>query len=165
MVDQASVRTNGAASARMTVNRISGESPEPAAPTAVVTSVAEFGENLFTLTELQAKLAAIELRQNVEATRVAGSVIVGGVVLALASLPVALLGIAELFVSELGAKRGFALLGVAAAGIIIGALAIAGVVVTLRRKPLGFPLSAEEFSRNVNWIRSVVTHSGRMRRR
>jgi MFS family permease len=165
MVDQASVRNNGAAAARITANRLSSESSEPAAPTAVVSSAAEFGENLFTLTELQAKLVAIELRQNIEATRLGGSIILGGAVLALASLPVALAGVAELLVGEMGLKRGYALLIVAAVGIGVGGAAVMGVIAALRNKPLGFPLSAEEFTRNTSWIRSVLTYSGRSRRR
>jgi hypothetical protein len=131
----------------------------------MVSSAAEFGENLFTLTELQVKLTAIELRQNLQATRVGGSIMLAAAVLALASVPVALVGIAELLVSELGMKRGYALLSVAATGIVVAAAVIVGIVTALRKKPLGFPLSSEELTRNINWVRSVVTHSGRARRR
>ncbi len=165
MVDQTAVRTNGTATSRVTANRLGGESSDPPAPAAMVSSAAEFGENLFTLTELQVKLTAIELRQNLQATRVGGSIMLAAAVLALASVPVALVGIAELLVSELGMKRGYALLSVAATGIVVAAAVIVGIVTALRKKPLGFPLSSEELTRNINWVRSVVTHSGRARRR
>ncbi len=58
-----------------------------AGPGDVVTNIAEFGENLLTLAELQARLAAIELKQNVEAVKVSGAVILAGAVLGIAGLP------------------------------------------------------------------------------
>jgi hypothetical protein len=131
----------------------------------VVSSVAEFGENLFTLTELQAKLAALELRHNLNATKAGATVILGGIALALAGLPLALLGIAELCVSELGFKRGYALLGVAGGAILGGSLLVGSVILLLRNRSLGFPLTMEEFSRNLNWVRSVIMHSGRLQKR
>ena len=80
----------------------------------------------------------------------------GGLVLAVASFPLVLAGIAELLVSELGIKRGFALLSVA-----FVAFAIAGNWHHDRRleaPPLivGFPLTSEEFTRNINWVRTVL---------
>ena len=78
-----------------------------------MSNVAGFGENLLTLTELQAKLATIELRQNISAVKNGGSLLLGGLVVAVASLPVVLVGVAELLVSELAFKRGYALLIVA----------------------------------------------------
>jgi len=134
---------------------------EPSAIT-VVSNVAGFGENLLTLAELQARLSAAELRKNVEAAKTSGAVLVAGSVLAVASLPVALAGIAELLVSELALKRGYALLIVAAAAFVIGGVSVASAGFWLRRKRPGFPLSAEELTRNLNWLRTVLRHSGRL---
>jgi hypothetical protein len=118
----------------------------------VVTNVAGFGEDLLTLAELQTRLTAIELRQNLESARNSGILIVIGSIAAVSALPVLLVGVAELLVSEMGMKRGFALL--------IGAC-FATARLWLRAKPLGLPLAGEEFARNVNWLRTILRQSGR----
>ena len=127
----------------------------------VVSNVAGFGENVLSLTELQAKLALVELRQNIDATKTCGAPLLAGLMVALAALPVALAGVAELLVSELGLKRGFALLGVALVAILLAAFSAALGIITLRRQRLGFPRSSEELNRNVNWLRAILRHSGR----
>jgi putative superfamily III holin-X len=133
---------------------------EPSA-NSVVSNVAGFGENLLTLAELQARLSAMELRKNLVTAKIGGAVLLAGSVLAIAGLPVALAGLAELLVSELALKRGYALLIVAAAALVIGGACVASAGVWLRRKRLGFPLSAEELTRNLNWLRTVLRYSGR----
>jgi hypothetical protein len=132
---------------------------EPGA-TGMVNSVAGFGENLLTLAELQARLAAMELRKNVQTAKTEGAVFLAGSLLAVASLPIALAGIAEILVSKLAIERGYALLLTAAAALCFagGCALVAGL--QLRRK-LGFPLSAEEFARNLSWLRTVLRYSGR----
>ncbi len=66
MADQATVKTNGPAGNRLgAIPAGPGAGPTPAnngnasGPGAMVTNVAEFGENLLTLTELQARLAGL----------------------------------------------------------------------------------------------------------
>jgi hypothetical protein len=127
----------------------------------VVSNVAGFGENLLNLAELQAQMTAAELRQNVEAVKFAAAVLVVGTLIALATLPVIVAGIAELFVSELGWRRGYALLTVGSTVIGVAALCAVTAGVRLRRQRLGFPLSAEELTRNLNWVRTVLRLSGR----
>jgi hypothetical protein len=141
-----------------------GTGHEPG-PGDVVGNVAEFGENLLTLAELQARLAAMELKQNLEAAKVSGSVVLAGALLALVSLPLVLVGIAELLVSELGMRRGYALLGVAITALVIAAVSIGIAGYRLRRTVVGFPITGEEFARNLNWVRTVLLHSGRSTRR
>jgi len=84
--------------------------------------------------------------------------------LALGTLPVLLAGIAELLVSELSMKRGFALLSVAVVALAIAGAGVTIAMVQFRRRRLGFPLTTEELTRNLNWIRTVVLHSGRSTR-
>jgi uncharacterized membrane protein YqjE len=161
MANQATLRTKGSAAGRL------GAGAEPSNATVpgneagagqVLSGVAEFGENLLTLAELQARLAAIELEQNVDT---GGAVVLAGAALALASLPVILIGVAELLVSELGMKRGAALLCVSALALLLGGACIAIAGSRLRRTALGFPLSREELARNLTWVRTVLLHSGR----
>jgi putative superfamily III holin-X len=129
----------------------------------VVSNVADFGENLLNLAELQARMSAMELRQNLEAVKAVGVVFLIGTVMALAALPVILAGVAELLVTELTFRRGSAFLTVGFSTIGIAAFCVAMASVWIRRKRLGFPLSAEEFNRNLNWVRTVIRLSGRMR--
>jgi hypothetical protein len=168
MADQATVKTNSSAGHRLgAIPSGPGAGPTPAnngnapCPGDVVTNVAEFGENLLTLAELQARLTVMELKQNVQTAKGTVAVILGGAVLGIAGLPIVLAGIAELFVSELGMKRGFALLGVAVVALAIAGSTIAIAAIRLRRSVVGFPLTTEEFTRNLNWVRTILLHSGR----
>jgi Putative Actinobacterial Holin-X, holin superfamily III len=127
----------------------------------VMNSVAGFGESLLTLGELQARLTAVEIRQNLESVKNGGALFVTGSILAITSLPVVMVGVAELLVSELGMKRGYALLSAAATAIVIAGACIMVARAWLRKKPFGFPLASEEFARNMNWMRTILRHSGR----
>ena len=102
MADQATMTGNGPATARsgIAVGGDPGRSParggNGAGPIAVVSNLAEFGEDLLNLAELQARLAAIELKENIEATKYGAVALLAGSMLALGTLPVLLTGIAEL---------------------------------------------------------------------
>jgi uncharacterized membrane protein YqjE len=169
MADQATMKTaNGPWSTRSSGDgRVPtyGGAPEsretdPGA-SSVVSSVAGFSESLLNLAELQAQLYAIELRKNAHAARNGGVGLLAGLALAVASLPVALVGIAELMVAELALKRAYALLIVAGAALLFAVGCVASAGLWLRRQRIGFPLSGEELNRNVNWVRTVLAHSGR----
>ena len=138
-------------------------SPErtEAAAGEVVSNVTGFGENLLNLAEMQARMAAIELRQNVDAVKTAGGVLATAALLALASFPVVLAGVAELLVSEFAWRRGNAFLTVGLSTIGIAAFVAVSAAVWLKRQKFGFPLSLEELSRNLNWVRTVLRLSGR----
>src|SRR5262249_8511886 len=107
MADQATMRPESLAAARRSAVPIgaadaaTGNGQEPGTGN-VVSNVAGFGENLLTLAELQTRLTALELQQNLSAARISVPVILAGVVLAVVSLPLILAGIAELLVSDLG---------------------------------------------------------------
>jgi hypothetical protein len=174
MADQATMKINGPATSGSAAGRrgamppgASGrdaDSSDSAGPGDVVTNVAEFGENLLTLAELQAKMAAIELKQNVQAVKFGGAVLVTGAVVGVAALPVALLGIAGLLATALNIPLGAAQLIVATVCFIIAGICAGVAIARLRGSDLGFPLSGEEFTRNINWVRTVLLHSGRSAR-
>jgi hypothetical protein len=161
MADQAAVtNSNGF--------RPAGEKPggdasaTPSGTGTVVSNVAGFGEDLLNLAELQARLAALELRQNIDAVKTGVSLIATAILVAAAALPVGLIGIAELLVSEMGLKRGSALLTTSIIAILVAGVLIGLAVSILRRNQIGFPLSREELARNVNWVRTVLRQSGRL---
>jgi Putative Actinobacterial Holin-X, holin superfamily III len=171
MADQATVKANAPAANRLGAihpgsgaGPISSDNGNTPCPGDMVTNVAEFGENLLNLAELQARLVALELKQDVQTVKINAPVILGGAVLGIAGLPIVLAGIAELLVSELGMRRGFALLGVAVVVLAIAGASIAFAAIRLRRSVVGFPLTTEEFTRNLNWVRTILRHSGRSTR-
>lgn len=127
----------------------------------VVGNIADFGNDVATLCELQLKLATTDLKEVKD--RATGYVIVlffAGVV-AIATIPIALFGVADLLAMALQIRLGWALL--ITAGV---AFSIAGVVFAQIAPRLGFALdplrrSREELVRNVSWVRTVLVHSGR----
>jgi len=143
------------------LDRLAAASAGESGANIVVSGVAGFGEDLLNLAELQSRLTAIELRQNVNAVKTGGSLFLAGSILTIAGLPVAMAGIAELMVSELGVKRGHALLAVAAASLALAGLCVGFALTWLGRQRIGFPLSGEELTRNLNWVRTVLRQSGR----
>jgi Putative Actinobacterial Holin-X, holin superfamily III len=165
MADQATMKTNGPASAtasgRLGAVPTAGGGDRDAGPGDVVTNVAEFAEHLLTLAELQTRLATIEMKQNVQAVKFGGAVMLVGAVIGIAGLPIALAGIAEVLVTALGMNRGAALLLVAVAAFAVAGICIVIAAGRLRGSDLGFPMSKEELTRNINWIRTVLLHSGR----
>jgi hypothetical protein len=171
MVDQATMKaSNGAGRSadRESAGLPSTDRSSPAVDSTasagqVASNVAGFGENLLNMAELQARMSAIELRQNIEAVKIVAALGLTGAILAVAALPIVLAGIAELLVSELGFRRGAAFLSVGFSTVGIGALCIITAGAWIGRKRLGFPLSAEEFTRNLNWVRTVLRLSGRQR--
>ena len=122
MADQtAMTKANGHAPLRDNLgsDRSPDASTAESGANAVVSNVAGFGEDLLNLAELQARLTALEARQNLDVVKTGGALIATGLLVAVAGLPVGLVGIAELLVSEMGLKRGYALLIVAAVAILI----------------------------------------------
>lgn len=169
MADQATMKTNGPTSAPASgrlgaVPAAGGGGQTDAGPGDVVSNAAEFAEHLLTLGELQGRLAAFETKQNVEAVKFGTAVMLVGAAIGVAGLPIALAGIAEVLVSALNMNRGAALLSVAVAAFAVAGVCIAIAIGRLRASDLGFPLSKEELSRNINWIRTVLLHSGRSSR-
>jgi uncharacterized membrane protein YqjE len=117
-------------------------------PEGVVGNITEFGNDVMTLIELQAQLAALDSRRRCPRATVPLVLIVGSGPL-LASLPVALLGIAWLLASALSMSIGWAALLTAVVTAVVAAVVAA---VALRRF-LGsldsFRHSREELARNI----------------
>ena len=81
------------------MNRNGGDGvPINAPATAVVSNLAEFGNDFATRAELQAKLAAIDLKESAGRAAVPAGLLAGALVLLLGSVPVLLAGVAELIV-------------------------------------------------------------------
>jgi hypothetical protein len=148
MADQASMSRNNGNHTRAT-------------PLGVVSNIADFGNDIATLVELQAKLAALDAKDGL--SRATTSLIVLGVgsVVALASLPVILIGVADLVASNSRLSVGAARLIIGLAALILAGgsayLGLRGSTSSLE----SFRRSREELARNLSWIRTVLVHSGR----
>jgi hypothetical protein len=127
----------------------------------VVGSLAEFGNDIATLAELQAQLALLDLKESTTRATVPLSLVAFGVAVILASLPVALLGVAHLVAAALAIKLGWALLLSAGGAVALGAGIATVAAAQLRRSFESFRRSRDEFSRNLAWIRTVLRYSGR----
>ncbi len=135
--------------------------PQPQA-TGLVGNIAEFGNDVATLVELQAKLAVHDAKDCVGKATLPVILLVGAAAVALGSVPILLLGAASLLARSTSLTPGAAQLLVA-----VAALAIAGVTAFLAWRSFGtslesFRRSREELVRNISWIRTVLVHSGRM---
>ncbi len=134
--------------------------PVESGPSGVVHNVTGFGEDLLTLTELQARLTAIELRQNLDLAKSGGAILMAGALLAVSSVPVLIAGVAEVLVSELGMNRGAALLSVGSATMAIAGLCIAVARNWLRKSPLAFHWPARNYAERER-VRTVLRQGGR----
>ena len=130
-------------------------------PGSMVGNIAEFGNDIATLVELQAKLAVFDTKEVVARAVIPVVCLAGGAVLAVSSVPILLLGLADLLHAVTTLTFWGSLLIVA-----VAALALAGLVAFLSYKAAvgsitSFRRSAEEFTRNLSWVRTVLVHSGR----
>ena len=135
-------------------------SMEPS-PGSMVGNIAEFGNDIATLVELQAKLAMYDSKECIKRVTIPLIVLVAGLAIVLSCLPILLLGLADLLTELTGLR-------VWACRLIVPAVAmtVAGLVGLLSlREASGsissFRRSSEEFTRNLSWVRTVLVHSGR----
>ncbi len=148
MVTQASVNGRG------TVH-------SPGSGSAEVDGVAEFIDDLASLAELQARLAAIDFREATRNSAIPIALTLLGLAVVVASLPVALLGAGWLLASALKIDQGWAMLLTAGAAAAFG-----GLVVGLSVRPLShsfdsFRRSHKQLMVNLAWVRTVLVTSAR----
>jgi hypothetical protein len=148
MVDQASVNGHGIA-------RVPGSS------SAEFEGVAEFVDDLASLADLQAQLAALDFRDSARKSAIPVVLTVVGIAVMVASVPVALLGAGWLLASALKIHQGWAMLVTAGAAIAVG-----GVVAALGGRRLShsfdsFRRSHKQFILNLAWVRTVLVTSAR----
>jgi uncharacterized membrane protein YqjE len=133
----------------------------PASPLGVVSNIADFGNDIATLAELQAKLAAYDAKEAASRATFPLILLGSGAVVALASLPVILIGLADLIARWTRISGGMAQLVVGLVSLLLAALAcLMGARGSLKSLD-SFRRSREELTRNLSWIRTVLIYSGR----
>jgi Putative Actinobacterial Holin-X, holin superfamily III len=150
MVDQASVNGRGTARA------------DPSS-SAEFEGVAEFVDDLASLAELQAKLAAVDFKDAARKSAIPLVLTVVGLAVITASVPVALFAAGWLLALALKIHQGWALLLTAAAAMALGGL-VAGVGGMLFRHSFdSFRRSRKQLWLNLAWIRTVLVTSASAR--
>jgi len=156
MVDQASVKGEHA-------------HPHPSGNGApeqqVVGGITGFGSDIATLAELQAQLAAADLKESLQKAILPLTLLVAGVICVIGALPIALLGVASLLAAALKISAAWAML--MTGGVVMGVALIVMALSALRIGPSfsSFRRSREELTRNLAWIRTVLLYSGRSPKR
>ncbi len=150
MADQASLR-GGSVQANGNGSRSNG----------VLGSLTEFGNDVATLAELQAKLAALDFQESSARAKLPLGLLAGGLALLTASLPVLLLGAAALLAEALHIREGWASLIVGGAALATAVALVAVGAPRLSASFESFRRSREELTRNLSWMRTVLLYSGR----
>jgi hypothetical protein len=141
--------------AKMNGDRQAAESP------GVLRNVSSFGGDLFSLSELQARLAALETREAIKHSQ--GPVLRLGIAatIAITALPLLYLGLAEAISSWLGWSRTVVLLGLTLGLIAFSFTLMWRSLDELRGPRFRWVRSREELIRNWNWVKTVISRSGR----
>jgi uncharacterized membrane protein len=135
--------------------------PGQASPGSLVGNLAEFGNDIATLAELQAKLATHDAKECVRRATIPLIVVVAASVLAVGSVPVFLIGLADWIAASTRLSAGAAQLIVGFVCLVVAGVAGALALKASLRSLESFRRSQEELTRNLSWIRTVLVHSGR----
>ncbi|CAN5868217.1 hypothetical protein BH23PLA1_BH23PLA1_38180 [soil metagenome] len=132
----------------------------------VVENIAEFGNDFATLAELQAKLAAIDLKEATGRALFPTILVAIALVVMLGCVPILLFGVAALIAPQLGIADDWMALGAALLIVGFAALLLFGIIGAVAAMRIGpsFSImrrSQEELVRNLSWIKTVLVHSGR----
>ena len=150
MVNQASV--NGRGTARV-----------PDSGSAEYEGVAEFVDDLSSLAELQAKLAASDFREAARKSAIPIVLTVVGLAVIMACIPVALFATGWLLASALKIHQGWAMLLTAGAAMTLGGLVAGLGGIRLRHGFDSFRRSRKQLSLNLAWVRAVLVTSASTR--
>jgi len=136
-------------------------SPNAANDNGVVGSITGFTADVFTLVELQAKLASVDLKEATARAVAPLAVVAVCLVVVLGGVSVFLAGVAALIARAFGISEGWALVLTSGAALAasLGLILVSIRQVTHCLQPVR--RSQEELVRNLTWLRTVLVHSGR----
>lgn len=145
------VLNNGVGASATSQNRATG----------LMDNVSSFGSDLASLASLQGKLAAADAKESLQKAAPAIVGLVLATLLAFAGV-VVILGGVGLWIAEAFAMKTHAALIFTG----LGALVLVAILAAVCARLLGssftsFRRSSEEFERNLAWVKTTLTHSGR----
>jgi membrane protein DedA with SNARE-associated domain len=135
------------------------------APLAMARNTGELLSDALTLTELQGKLLALDLQDDLSKLITPLILLAAGAVLALSCLPLALVTIAFGLVAGAHLEPWLALLIALAIGLACAACLVAAGAWCLRSQLTFLSRSRVEWKQNVQWFKSVVRRLGANSRR
>jgi len=127
----------------------------------LVGGIAEFGNDIATLAELQYKLAMLDMSEATRKALIPLALMVVGASFILGALPVLLFGVAELIVSAFNIRIGWALLLTSVTTIVLAGAVLTICALRIPDSLSVFRRSREEFQRNLAWVKTVLLYSGR----
>ncbi len=143
-------------------NRVEIHSPA----VSVIENLAEFGNDIATLAELQAQLAAVDLKESAGRALLPVALVAVALVVIVGCVPILLFGAAALIAPLLEISNDWMALGAALLIVGFAALLLFGIIAVVAALRIGPSFSAlkrshEEFLRNMSWVKTVLVHSGR----
>jgi hypothetical protein len=123
--------------------------------------IGAFGGHLATLATLQARLAALDLKESTSKVAPWAVLVVTSALLALAGLTVLLNGAGRWLATASGLALGTAFLITGAIALILSAVIAWFSASRIGGSFTSFRRTSEELERNIAWIRTVMEHSGR----
>lgn len=134
-------------------------------PRAVARNLSELMHDIFTLADLQARLAYADTQRLIGELIYPGALLLAGVVIVLSCLPIALaaiaIGVDEATRLTLAQSFAFTLAG----GLVVGAGAALGAVWWIRRGLRPYERSLAECDLNIRWIKRLLQDQAATSRR
>lgn len=127
--------------------------------------IGEFLNDVVTLTELQVRLALVDLKENVRRATLPLCLLFASATMLIASVPLALVGAALLISSRYEIQLGLAMVAVTATAVAVALPLVMLGSRRLRQGYDGFARSHVELRRNLAWLRMVLVARGRARPR
>jgi hypothetical protein len=130
-------------------------------PSGVIEGVGGFGSDVATLAVLQARLARCDLREGLRQTARLWATLAIVAVFCLAGVIALVLGAAFWIATafELGTGKSMVLVG--AVCVVVSSVIAIVCIRVLTTGPSIFQRSIEEFERNLAWVKTTLTQSGR----
>lgn len=122
--------------------------------------VSELTHDVIELSELQAKLFMLDLKESSQRMRTCLILAIVGICVLLGTIPVALLALAYLLVEQLEWSQAAALGVATLVGIAITAIAIGAAWSIFKRGLMSLERSREELRRNIEWLKSTLRNRG-----
>jgi uncharacterized membrane protein YqjE len=126
----------------------------------VAGSFSDLTHDVIELTELQSKLLVLDIKKSSQRLQSCAILAVIGVCLLLGTFPVALLALSQVFVQQFAWSQAAALGAATLLGLLLTAAAAGAAWSIFQSGVISLNRSREEFSRNVDWLKSTLKNRG-----
>jgi uncharacterized membrane protein YqjE len=126
----------------------------------VAASFGDLAHDVIELTELQAELLAMDVRETSRTVRLGLILGIAGIVIFLGSVPVMLAALAYVLVEQGGWSHAAGFGGATIVGLLLSALIVAAAWWKLRSSAVTLHRSRDELKRNIAWVKSSLRNRG-----